>query len=118
MYNDEFRYKNDDDTFKFQNVKQFCRMFVQTPDVNQQISYGMRSLIFNQLVLLQQYYPQNYNPFLYININGFRPNDINNKCQSMKYTILVVLAAKRFAKHVLEKRKIIQELKILSLTQD
>ncbi|CAF4387053.1 unnamed protein product, partial [Rotaria magnacalcarata] len=40
-----------------------------------------------------------------------------DKCRSMQFTIRVVLAAKRFAKRILEKRKTMQQLKATSLIE-
>ncbi|CAF3336355.1 unnamed protein product [Rotaria socialis] len=112
MYNDECRHKIDDD-FKFDHVKTFCRIFVQTSDINRQISCGMRSLVFNQLCILENAYPS----LLCMNMNQNRSDDIKDKCRSMQFTIRVVLAAKRFAKHILEKRKTMQQLKATSLIE-
>ncbi|CAF4621488.1 unnamed protein product, partial [Rotaria sp. Silwood2] len=114
MYNDAFRYKIDDD-FKFDRVKKFCRIFVQISDINRQISCGMHNLVSNQLRILEKVYPYNYNPLLCININGNRLKDINEKYRSIQFPIRVVLAAKRFAKHILERRRIIQQFKTTSL---
>ncbi|CAF4576862.1 unnamed protein product [Rotaria sp. Silwood1] len=114
MYNDEFRHKNDDN-FKFDRVKKFCRIFVQIGDINRQILYGMRTLVLNQIRILEKAYSHNYNSLFYMNINENQSNDINDKYQSIQFPIRVVLAAKRFAKRILERRRIIQQLKTTSL---
>lgn len=102
MYNDEFRHKLDDD-FRFDRIKKFCRRFVQASEVNREISYGMRNLVFNQICILEKTYPYNSNLSLYMNMNGYRQHD---KSRSIQYTIRVVLAAKRFAKRILERRRL------------
>ncbi|CAF0768616.1 unnamed protein product [Rotaria sordida] len=114
MYNDEFRHKIDDN-FKFDRVKKFCRIFVQISDINRQISYGMHNLVLNQLHIFEKTYPHNYNPLLCINNNENRSSNINEKYRSIQFIIRVVLAAKRFSKRILERQRIIQQLKTTSL---
>jgi hypothetical protein len=83
-------------------------MFVQIPDINRQISCGMRNLVFNQLHILEKASPHGFNPSLFINNeHGNRSSNTNEKGRAMQLTIRAVLAAKRFAKRVLERRRII-----------
>lgn len=96
MYNDDIRHEADD-RFQFHHVKKFCRNFIQTSDINCQISRGMHHLVFKQIRLFEQTSSTNY----------FHPSKSN--C-SIQFTIQVVLAAKRFAKHIFQRRKLLQQL--------
>jgi hypothetical protein len=97
MYNDEI-----DDDFEFNHIKNFCRRFVQLPDINQQISCGMHNLVLNQIHIFEKTSP----PLSMNNNNGNR---------SIQFPIRVVLAAKRFAKRIFERRNILQQLTTTSL---
>ncbi len=101
MYNDEFRHEIDDD-FQFEEIKKFCRRFIQISDINHQISYGMHTLVLHQIRIFEKTSPPLF-------INHIKQN------RSIQFPIRVVLAAKRFAKRIFERRKILQQLKTTTL---
>lgn len=101
MFNDEFRHEIHDD-FQFEEIKKFCRRFLQLPDINHQISYGMHNLVYQQIRLFEKLSP------------SLPINHIKQK-YSIQFPIRVILAVKRFSKRIFERRKIIQQLTTTTL---
>lgn len=106
------------------HVKSFCREFVKDPMVNRQIALGMRSLVSQQRQIIEQTYfapLQQYvtvthtTPSLNPNPNSLSRTlydtprkqhiDQHEPKQPMRLTVRAVLAAKRFGKHVMERRR-------------
>ncbi|CAF0717521.1 unnamed protein product [Adineta steineri] len=122
LYNDECHHENH---FSVNNVKKFCREFVQGSMVNRQIALGMRSLVSQQRRIIEQSYftphplvtvtqqttpllnPTPINSSRLISDTPRKPPHIDQEEQKqpMRLTVRAVLAAKRFGKQVMERRQ-------------
>ena len=108
-------------------MKKFCREFVQGSLVNRQIALGMRSLVSQQRRIIEQSYftphpittvthttpllnPTSNNLTRLINDTPRKSShfDCQEQKQPMRLTVRAVLAAKRFGKQVMERRRIRQ----------
>ena len=124
LYNDECHHEP---LYSVNNVKKFCREFVQDPLVNRQIALGMRSLVSHQRRIIEHSY---FTPHPFVTVTHSTPmlnpnpnhstrlrNDTPRKefnepvelKQPIRLTVRAVLAAKRFGKQVLERRRIGQQ---------
>lgn len=114
-------------------MKKFCREFVQDSLVNRQISLGMRSHVSHQRRIIEQSYftahplvsVTHSTPMLHPNPNQttrlrsdtprkefYEQEDIK---QPIRLTVRAVLAAKRFGKQVLERRRLGQRQDLLTV---
>ncbi len=109
-------------------MKTFCREFVQGATVNRQIALGMRSLVSQQRRIIEQSY---FTPHPIVTVTHTTPllnpnngsrlindtprkqhHDQQEQKQPMRLTVQAVLAAKRFAKQVMERRRIRQMIPV------
>ncbi len=114
-------------------MKNFCREFVQDPMVNRQIALGMRSLVSQQRRIIEQSY---FTPHPLVTVAHTTPlltptsnnlsrsindtprkqyNDQQEQKQPMRLTVQAVLAAKRFGKQVMERRRIRQRQNMIAV---
>jgi len=130
LYNDECHHEN---YFSINSVKKFCREFVQGSLVNRQIALGMRSLVSQQRRIIEQSYftphplvtVTHTTPLLNPNSNNLSRllNDTPRKQyldqqenkQPMRLTVRAVLAAKRFGKQVMERRRLRQRQEMITV---
>jgi len=130
LYNDECHHET---YFSINSVKKFCREFVQGSMVNRQIALGMRSLVSQQRRIIEQSYftphplvtVTHTTPLLNPNPNNLSRliNDTPRKQyidqqeqkQPMRLTVRAVLAAKRFGKQVMERRRIRQRQDMITV---
>ncbi|CAF3383318.1 unnamed protein product [Rotaria sp. Silwood1] len=131
LYNDECHHEA---YFSINHIKNFCREFVQGSMVNRQIALGMRSLVSQQRQIIEQSYFTSHpfvtvthtTPLLNPNSNNLSRiiNDTPRKQyidqqeqkQPMRLTVRAVLAAKRFGKQVMERRRIRQRQDMITVT--
>ncbi len=125
LYNDECHHET---YFNLNSVKKFCREFVQGSMVNRQIAFGMRSLVSQQRRIIEQSY---FTPHPLVTVTQTTPllnpnnlsriindtprkqyHDQQEQKQPMRLTVQAVLAAKRFAKQVMERRRIRQMIPV------
>lgn len=126
LYNDECHHETN---FSVNHVKKFCREFVQGSLVNRQIALGMRALVSQQRRIIEQSYftphptvpatqTTTATPLLSPNTSNHsrlsvdtpkKPHfDQQEQKQPMRLTVRAVLAAKRFGKQVMERRRLLQ----------
>lgn len=118
------------------HLKKFCREFVQDPLVNRQIACGMRVLVSHQRRIIEQSYftahptvtvthttpllnPNPPSNFIRTRTNETPRKDFNEldeQKQPIRLTVRAVLAAKRFGKQVLERRRLRQRTDLISVS--